>query len=154
MVGYGSSQGRKKLSVAEFELLGDRLITCQVGMMEIIQQRAPLTDHFQQTTAGTVVFVVFLQMFGQVINSLGQKSDLHVSGPCVLFVQLEPCYRLSFFHILFDQYLVNGYIRFQPNPCKVLFFRFPQRNAGRILRSGCLLNPNPNLTRNLNLLPS
>jgi hypothetical protein len=85
--------------VAELELLGDRLIPCQIGVMEIIQQPAALTDHFEQTTAGTVVFDVFLQMFGQVIDSLGQKSDLHVSGPCVLFVQLEPCYHLSFFHI-------------------------------------------------------
>ena len=78
------------MSVPEFKLLGDRLITCQVGMMEIIQQSAPLTDHFQEATARAVVLAVLLQMFSQVINSLGQKSDLHVSGPCVLFVQLEP----------------------------------------------------------------
>lgn len=96
-------------------------------MMEIIQQRAPLTDHFQEATAGAVVFAVFLQMFSQVIDSLGQKSDLHVSGPCVLLVQLEPCYRLSFFHILFDQFLVNEHIRFEPDSCKVLFSRLLRR---------------------------
>ena len=86
--------------MAELELLGDRLIPCQIGVVEIIQQRPALADHFEQTTAGTVVFDVLLQMLGQVIDSLGQKSDLHVSGPSVLFVQLEPCYHLSFFHIL------------------------------------------------------
>jgi hypothetical protein len=124
MVGYGSSL-KRKLSVPEFELLGDRLITRQIGVMEIIQQRAPLTDHFQEATAGAVVFAVLLQMLGQVINSLGQKSDLHVSGPCVLLVQLESCYRLSFFHILYlysINIFVNGYSRFQTSPCKVLFF--------------------------------
>jgi hypothetical protein len=92
----------EKLSVAEFELLGDRLITRQIGIVEIFQQSAALTDHFQQATAGAVVFDVLLQMFSQVIDSLGQKSDLHVSGPCVLFVQLKPCNRLSFFHILYS----------------------------------------------------
>ena len=80
----------EKLSVAEFELLGDRLIARQVGIVEVLQQSAPLTDHFQEAAAGAVVLVVLLQMFGQMINSLGQKSDLHVSGPCVLFVQLKP----------------------------------------------------------------
>jgi hypothetical protein len=39
-------------------------------------------------------------------------------------VQLEPCYRLSFFHILFDQFLVSKHIKFQPIPCKVLFFGY------------------------------
>jgi hypothetical protein len=42
-------------------------------------------------------------------------------------VQLEPCYRLSFFHILFDQFLVNEHIRFEPDSCKVLFSRLLRR---------------------------
>ena len=72
-------------------------------MMEIIQQAAALSDHDQQSAAGAVVLDIFLQMFGQVVDALGQKSDLHVSGPCVALVQSEPFYRLSFFLILFDQ---------------------------------------------------
>jgi hypothetical protein len=85
--------------VAQLELLGDRLITRQVGVMEIIQQSATLADHFEQTTAGTAILDVFLQMIGQVIDALGQQSDLHVSGSSVALVQPEACYRLSFFHI-------------------------------------------------------
>jgi hypothetical protein len=99
MACYGIPEGETS-SVAELELLGDRLIPSQIGVVEIIQQPTALADHLEQTTAGTVVFDVLLQMLGQVIDTLGQKSDLHVSGPCVLFVQLEPCYHLSFFHIL------------------------------------------------------
>ena len=99
MACYGIPEG-ETLLVPELELLRDRLIPSQVGVVEIIQQPAALTNHLEQTTAGTVVFDVLLQMFSQVIDSLGQKSDLHVSGPCVLFVQLEPCNHLSFFHIL------------------------------------------------------
>jgi hypothetical protein len=54
-----------------------------------------------------MVLDILLQVFGQMIDALGQKSDLHVSGPCVALVQPEPCYRLSFFHILFDQFSLN-----------------------------------------------
>jgi hypothetical protein len=99
MVGYGWIPQKNKLSVAELELLGDRLISRQIRVVKIVQQRAPLADHFQQPPAGAVVFGVLLQMLGEVIDSLCQQSDLHIRGPCVRFVQLEPRYRLSFFHI-------------------------------------------------------
>jgi hypothetical protein len=92
----------KKRSMAQLEPLGDRLIARQVGVMEIIQQAAALPDHFEQATTGTVILDVLLQMFGQVIDALGQESDLHVSRPCVALVQPEPRYRLSFFHIFFS----------------------------------------------------
>lgn len=72
-------------------------------MMEVIQQSPALSDHHQQSTARAVVFDVLLQVFGQMIDALGQKSNLYVSGPCVALVQAEPCYRFSFFHI--DQFI-------------------------------------------------
>ena len=81
------------------EFFCNRLIAGQVGLVEIIQQTAALSDHFQQTAPGAVVLDVLLQMLSQVINSLGQKGDLHVGGPCVLVVKLKARYRLSFFHI-------------------------------------------------------
>jgi hypothetical protein len=49
---------------------------------------------------------------------------LHVSGPCVALVQSEPCYRLSFFHILFDQFSLSGKSNFDSLACKVLFHGF------------------------------
>jgi hypothetical protein len=97
--GHGPSEKRKKQSVPQLELFGNRLVARQIRMMEIIQQAAALADHDQEATAGAVVLDILLQMFGQVIDALGQKSDLHVSGPCVALVKSEPCYRLSFFHI-------------------------------------------------------
>ena len=42
-------------------------------------------------------------MLGQVVDPLGQKGDLHISRPGVALMNLEPCYRLAFFHSLFDQ---------------------------------------------------
>ena len=109
--------------MAQLEPLGDRLITRQIGMMEIIQQATALSDHDQEAAAGAVVLDILLQMFGQMIDALGQKSDLHVSGPCVALVQPEPCYRLSFFHILFDQYSLNAQSKIESRPCKALFLK-------------------------------
>jgi hypothetical protein len=69
-----------------------------------------------------VVLDVFLQMLGQVIDALGQQGNLHVGRPCVALMQLEPCYRLSFFHTsLLDQHLAQ--LRSDAAGCKVLFFR-------------------------------
>ena len=114
----------------KLQFLCNRLIARQVGLMEIIQQTTALPDHFQQAASGAVVLDVLLQMFGQVIDALGQKSDLHVGGPCVALMQPEPCYRLSFFHILFDQYSLNRQFRIESPTCKVLFLR--PREGGRI----------------------
>ena len=110
--------------MAQLEPLGDRLVARQVRLMEIIQQAAALADHNQEAAPGAVVLDVLLQMFGQMIDALGQKSDLHVGRPCVALVQPEPCYRLSFFHILFDQYSLNLESKFDSVPCKVLFHGF------------------------------
>jgi hypothetical protein len=115
------SEEKKAELMAELELFGDRLIAWQIGMMEIIQQPAPLADHHQESTAGAMVLDVFLQMFGQMINALSQKSNLHVSGPCVALVQSEPCNRFSFFHILRSIFLMRGQHRFGCPVCKVLF---------------------------------
>ena len=73
----------------KLQLLCNRLIARQVGLMEVIQQTTALPDHFQQAASGAVVFDVLLQMLGQVINPLGQKGDLHVGGTRVPFVKLK-----------------------------------------------------------------
>jgi hypothetical protein len=96
------SRKEKRKSMPKLQLLCNRLVARQVGLVEIIQQTTALADHHQQSAAGTVVLDIFLQMLSEMINSLRQKGHLHVGGPCVLVVQLKARYRLSFFHI-FDQ---------------------------------------------------
>ena len=58
--------------LAELELLGNALVTAHVGRVEIIQQATALTYHHQQPTAGAMVFLVLLQMLGQMIDPLRQ----------------------------------------------------------------------------------
>lgn len=75
--------------MTQFQLLGDRLITGQVGVMQVVEQTAALADHHQQAPTGSVIFFVTLQMLGQMVDALGQERDLHVGGTGVLFVRLE-----------------------------------------------------------------
>jgi len=84
--------------VAEFQLFGNGLVSNEVGGVKVIQKAAALADHFQQAAPGAVIFDVLLQMFGQVVDPFSQKGHLHISGPCVPLMNLEPFYRLAFFH--------------------------------------------------------
>jgi hypothetical protein len=83
----------------QFQLLGNRLVTGQVGVMQIVQQPPALADHDQQTPAGGVILLVALQVFSQMVDALGEQRDLHVCRTRVFLVQLECFDRLFFsFH--------------------------------------------------------
>ena len=88
---------------AQLELFGDGLVTAHVRGLEIIQQAAALADHHQESAAGAVIFLVALQMLGQVVDALGEQRDLHVGGPGVLGVHLKCFNRLGLrFHKLYE----------------------------------------------------
>ena len=74
----GAQRQRYIKSVAQFQFLRNRLITAHIRVVQIIQQTSALADHHQQPAARAVVFLVGLQMFGQMIDALGQQRDLHV----------------------------------------------------------------------------
>jgi hypothetical protein len=70
----------------ELEFLGEHLVPGRVCNVEIVQEPPPLADHLQQTPPGTVVFDVFLEMFGQLIDPLREQSDLNIRGTSIPFV--------------------------------------------------------------------
>jgi hypothetical protein len=85
--------------LAQLELLRNGLVTIGVGGVEIIQQPAALADHHEQTPARTMVFLVLLQVLGEVVNTLSEQGDLDVGGAGVALVQLEILNRFRFrFH--------------------------------------------------------
>lgn len=57
--------------------------------MQVIEKTAALADHHQKTAAGTVILLVALQMFGEVVDAMGKQRDLHVSRAGVFLVQPE-----------------------------------------------------------------
>jgi hypothetical protein len=83
------ARGRPQKLVAQLELFGDGGVPFHVRVVKIIEQAAALTNHHQKAAAGAVVFFVALQVLGQMVDTLGEQRDLHVSGTSVLFVQLK-----------------------------------------------------------------
>jgi len=80
--------------MAQLELLRNRLITAHIRILQVIQQPTSLTDHHQQPASRTVIFLVLLQMFGQVIDPLREQRDLDVRRASILLMQLKIAYRL------------------------------------------------------------
>ena len=75
--------------MAQLQLLRDRLIAFDVRVVEIIQQTTALADHHQQPATRAVIFLVALQVFGQMVDPLRQQGNLHVCRTSVSFVQLK-----------------------------------------------------------------
>jgi hypothetical protein len=86
--------------VAQLQFLGDRLVASQIGMLQIVEQAAALADHDQQATARAVIFLVGLQMVGQMVDAMREQRDLHIRRTGVFGVQLKLFNRLCLgFHI-------------------------------------------------------
>jgi len=96
--------GKSDALMAQLQLLGNGLISGEIGGVEVIQKAAALADHFEEAAARAVVFDVFLQMLGQVIDPLGEQGHLHIRRPGVALMNLKALYRLAFFHSLSVKY--------------------------------------------------
>jgi hypothetical protein len=72
-----------QILVAQFQFLGDRLVTLFVLALQIIQKPPALADHHEQPAARAVVLLVHLQMLGQMINPLRQQRNLNIRRTCI-----------------------------------------------------------------------
>ena len=61
-------------------------VSFQISFLQVVQHVSSLTYHLQQTSSGVMVLLVFLQMFVQVVDSVGQNCDLNFGGTGVAFV--------------------------------------------------------------------
>jgi hypothetical protein len=119
-------------SVAEFQLFGDGLVSGQVGGVEVIQKTPTLPDLLEEAAPGAVILDVFLEMLGQVVYLFREQGHLHISGPRVALMYLEPFYNLAFFHSLAVNLIrFNRQFRFGWAGCKALFASFFCIRAGR-----------------------
>ena len=55
-------------------------VALDVGLFKIVLKSAAAADHLKQATAGMVVVLVLLEVLVQVVDALGQQSDLHPRG--------------------------------------------------------------------------
>jgi len=80
--------------LAKLQLLGHGLVAVQVYRLEVIQETPPLADHHQQPTTRTVILLILLKMLGEMIDTLGEQSNLHVCRTGIALMELKITNRL------------------------------------------------------------
>jgi len=86
---FCSRKAPQKKLLTQIELLSDCLITVDVSCVEVIQQTAALADHQEQAATGTMVLLVYLQVFGEMVDALREQGNLHIRRTRIPLVQLE-----------------------------------------------------------------
>jgi hypothetical protein len=74
---------------SQAQLLDDASVSLDVGLCQVIQQPSSLSYKHQKPPAGVVIFLVSLEVLGEVIDSLGEDGNLHFGGPGVPFLLPE-----------------------------------------------------------------
>lgn len=115
---------------AKAEFLDDCTVPVDVRLFEVSEQIPALTDHFQEAASRVMVFLVGLQVVGQIVNSLSQERDLHLRRARVTLVHcigLDNRFFLCFQHICSTFYI---------------YFRKTQNKAGvHLTKEADTLNP-------------
>ena len=73
-----------------------RSVSLNIIAAEVIEQAPPTPDQHQQASPRVMILFMGLQVLGQVLNALGEQSDLHLSGPRVGVVPAVLSDRCSF----------------------------------------------------------
>ena len=60
----------------DIQLGDDVAISVQFYLLKIVQEPSTLTYQFKKTQLCVVIFLIHFKMFGQVIDSVGKKSNL------------------------------------------------------------------------------
>jgi hypothetical protein len=62
------------------------VITLNVYALEIVQKTPALRDHLEQAAPRMVIFLVRLEMLGQLVNALAEQCDLNLGRTRITFV--------------------------------------------------------------------
>ncbi len=89
----------------------DRTVSLDVDLDEIVEHRAALTDHLEEAATGVVILLVDLEVLCQVVDSLGEKSDLNLGRTCVTLVSSILLHDSSLF---FFQHSFHPFLRLRP----------------------------------------
>lgn len=69
------------------KLRDDLTISLDVFTADVVEKAAPFSHHYQQTATSVMVALVVAEMFGEMVDSLGEQSDLHLGRPGVALMQ-------------------------------------------------------------------
>lgn len=71
------------------ESLDQALVTVEVIVLQVVEKLPPLTNHLKKPPAGVKILLVHLQVFGQLSDPVGQKSDLNFGRPGISCMSLK-----------------------------------------------------------------
>jgi len=71
---------------AQTELRDHVLVRFRIVLLEVVKQATAAADHHQQAAAGGVVFLVGLEVLGQLTDALAEDCDLDLRAAGVVVV--------------------------------------------------------------------
>ena len=110
-----------KLS-SESELFDDGAVTLDVLLLKVTEEVTAMTDHFMQTSAAVVVFLVHFEVLGQRVDPESEDRDLYLGRTRVALVCLILLDKFLFLFLcnhnnhLFDFFLSLSVRRVIPLP--------------------------------------
>lgn len=81
--------GRKMGLAAKAEALDHFLVAIIGRQLEIIEELATASDHFEEAAAGAVIFGILFQVARNVVDALRQDRDLDIGAAGVFVVDFE-----------------------------------------------------------------
>ena len=69
--------------LTQTQSLHDGAIAVDVASLQVVQQGTTLTDQPRQCTLGAVVLAVLLHVLRQVLDAIGEQSNLALCATCV-----------------------------------------------------------------------
>ena len=83
----GFSCWQRQPLLADAELLNDGFVALGVVGLQIIEQTAAFADKHKKPAPGGMIFLVSLEVLGQITDSLRQDRDLHFGAPSIVVVR-------------------------------------------------------------------
>src|SRR6266581_2571354 len=72
--------------LTDAELVDDRAIAIEIGLLEVVEETAAPADELQQAAAAVMVLRMRLEVLGQVGDAVREEGDLYLRGPGVTLV--------------------------------------------------------------------
>jgi len=65
------------LDCFEAKFLGNAQVAFFVAALEVAEQALALADHAEQAASAVIVFLIFLEVLGELVNFFSKDSNLH-----------------------------------------------------------------------------
>ena len=117
--------------LSKTELLYDRTVALDVGLLKVTEKVSSVTNHLLQAATAVMVLVIALKVLGEVLDSVGKKCYLYLGRTCVTLVGcvlLNNCLLFVFQHFWYSPFkniFIKKHSNRWVNVAKATFVRKP-----------------------------